>query len=490
MLAGLGRLSEHRIVEALSDLKKATEMGDVSSILAEVIPSNICAHWKGETFECSSREVSHIIYWLRNIAWEDALGPKNLSPTCNKKSCLSLHKNRNLDPKISQLCLFVVYLLGSEHRNTENSERCWDYIVQLVDWLTHADSWDIGYINNRYLHQKENTDNRMTIFLHHVETIFNKSRVMASGDSRIAKNDHFTVHGLLPANCGKVSSVISLIALGGITVFLPRFCDLLVELLVDGTDSLNDNLLETMHQKLIGLFEAHIKEHSDLKYYKQYVEAGYNIKRDGLCGYRALAAIVLRELRIRDIIKGKGGNYTLTDQEYVSIKHETLEHDSLCDDMEGLYEKLLKGMENVRKLIEKVGERDDLCDVFNRMKNAFDYINKLLNNRKEHKYFSNRDGWCTVETLPLMSICLFQNDVPMMVYAKDLKIKTHMQLVGSTLPMQQANPCYDNPCNDLPRRYRSLYEMLHSLNSNAIVYGNSNHFFIADNVDSPMQETM
>lgn len=496
-------LTQESTIGALRKLQSVHDIEGAYSVLSSLFPEEISVVLENEErLLCPLQELANVIYWTRTINWKGALGPSYNSPTGDKhRQGLSIHKNCNFDPKTTPLYVLGVYLLDSSKDNNCKCDEAY------IDGLYAACFSSSHRINIAYMNKVYRTSKNEEIILDkdivmmgeclaHMEKIFNAS-VLVSGDTRNQCSDRdllFTTNGLEPSTCKPFASVLSLVTVGASTSFLQQLYELLTGFFRENNDvkELNDDMLRHMHGRLKCIFENHIKSHSELNFFKKYVRKDEkNINNDGFCGYAAIAAICLRYLRIQKIIQNKG---KLTNEDYKKVKHKD-SHDKLCDDMRGLYERFLQGIKKVERLI--INERKnpntitvDLETILSSMKIARDYIYLFVSNpTMNHEYFYHQKGWCMNVTLPLMSFCLFEEHVPLMLFCKADDIPSHMQLFGSTLPMQKGIPRYETPESGFPMKYETLYEMLHDLHSNAVGFDGINHFFVATNVDSPSKET-
>jgi hypothetical protein len=513
-------------LELLKSFQTYETLNDVSEMLAPIFPTSFAVTvCDNQNVDVSAFEIAHVLFWLRQLDWTGALRDTKPKSASGNGQFLSFKTHSKFSCQLRELYLAMFYI--SKAAADEPLDKFDEaYADRVREWVFNLDcngsapQADLGYINSVFraelmnefppelpdtpLHNNANAIKNLRRFIEFLNGTFFNERisVMIMGDRRIEFDENATKvtfsNSGINANDASIryKTIVAFEYFKRIPTFLFEVSYLLSSNVCIEEEEISDETLADFYPKLKAIVLAHLKSHSTFRLYRRYDSRHqFNIVGDGFCAGRSAHALVLRAERIQDVFAAKNDPACkFTEQDYVNVRHIQRHHDTLCNDFEklqNLYENAVDKIETILAELKLSYQNvTDVNDCYHRLQRSLKYITGVNKSGKRHRMLGV-DAWCELHTAPLFAVCLFGEQLPLMLFARNNDPKfmpNYMLLMSSTLPMQGETPDYNNANCGLPWSYADLRAMTSTLHSNAMVYNGSDHYFVGD-IDHPELET-
>ncbi len=241
-----------------------------------------------------------------------------------------------------------------------------------------------------------------------------------------------------------------------------------------------------------------------LELFRRFDTAAYdNIQGDGLCGYRILCALLhrndvwLRLLMADPSFVHDADAWKLAEPQ---LRHTRVSRDTLLpnpikcqSDKDIVVNHFQHGIERLKVLLQN---RKPTCRYYDSIGHSIQRLQLatefVQNCKVGHSFFNpNKDGWCSIDALPLFGYAIYDNRVPLMIFKSHsmtgCQSRRYMQLVASNIGFI-SDPCEEVKFDDSKEAwtYNHIHDVLKELKSSATVCDHS-HFYIPE-LDSPRDE--
>ena len=229
------------------------------------------------------------------------------------------------------------------------------------------------------------------------------------------------------------------------------------------------------------IVHSHLMTYATFEWFIEYIDDGENIDGDGFCGYRALWALMLQYKRL---VHGD------IDLDHSREKHDTLLKQPL-DDVIALFDAAIL---KVAQLIELKAFDSNEDVLFHAAKDRLSKARTFLKSdgAREDFFYSDTTGWCEVSIAPLLSVLLFQENSPVMVFKRNQAVSklvgsSYMSFSNSNCMMMDGLHTFDHFGSKVARDVSYFETMLKRMNGNMLVHNGRGHFFVGRILDADIE---